>query len=165
VDTPGGRYYAEIDDDAPVTREGQWIFFAQFLHSGGRWERLVRNCPLRYHGTRGSGALNVLGTASLSILCGHWRYANINSVRGDTLNPPLLGQYVDASVRLLRGLCSAVAPPQFEQMCFNAPVLHFSQPTALWDDVLVVVDRQSLPALWQGREQRGIYAVSLSSGC
>ena len=91
MDTLGGRYYAEIDDDAPVTREGQLIFFAQFLHSGGRWERLVRNCPLRYHGTRGSGALNVLGTASLSILCGHWRYAHINSVRGDTLNPPLLG--------------------------------------------------------------------------
>ena len=22
VDTPGGRYYAEIDDEAPVTREG-----------------------------------------------------------------------------------------------------------------------------------------------
>ncbi len=37
----GTRYYAEIDDQAPVTREGQWIFFAQFLHSGGRWERLL----------------------------------------------------------------------------------------------------------------------------
>ena len=27
MDTPGGRYYAEIDDQAPVTREGQLIFF------------------------------------------------------------------------------------------------------------------------------------------
>jgi len=36
VDTPGGRYFAELDVDAPVTREGQLIFFAQFLHSGGR---------------------------------------------------------------------------------------------------------------------------------
>ena len=43
-DTPGGRYYAEFDDQAPVTREGQLIFFAQFLHSGGRWERLLRDC-------------------------------------------------------------------------------------------------------------------------
>ena len=31
VDTPGGRYWAEFDDEAPVTREGQLIFFAQFL--------------------------------------------------------------------------------------------------------------------------------------
>ena len=33
----------------------------------------------------------MVGTAALSILCGHWRYAHINAVRGDTLNPPLLG--------------------------------------------------------------------------
>ena len=91
VDTPGGRYYAELDLDAPVTREGQLIFFAQFLHTGGRWARLLEGCPLRYYGNRGSGACNVVGTAALSILCGHWRYAHINALRGDTLNPPLLG--------------------------------------------------------------------------
>ena len=39
VDTPGGRYYAELDVDAPVTREGQLIFFAQFL---GTSENLLR---------------------------------------------------------------------------------------------------------------------------
>jgi hypothetical protein len=91
VDTPGGRYYAELDLEAPVTREGQVIFFAQFLHSGGRWARLLEGCPLRYHGNRGSEVADVIGTAALSVLCGHWRYAHINSVRGDTLNPPLLG--------------------------------------------------------------------------
>jgi hypothetical protein len=37
LDTPGGRYYAEWDDKAPVTREGQLIFF-QFLQAGGRWQ-------------------------------------------------------------------------------------------------------------------------------
>lgn len=91
VDTPGGRYYAELDYESPVTREGQLIFFAQFLQAGGRWENLLKSCPLRYGGNRGSGATNVVGTAALSILCGHWRYAHINAVRGDTLNPPLLG--------------------------------------------------------------------------
>jgi hypothetical protein len=74
-----------------VTREGQLILFAQFLHAGGRWARLVEECPLRYYGNRGSGATNVVGTAALSILCGHWRCAPINAVREDTLNPPLLG--------------------------------------------------------------------------
>ena len=46
VDTPGGRYFAEFDDEAPVTREGQLLFFAQFLHAGGRWERFVSKTPL-----------------------------------------------------------------------------------------------------------------------
>ena len=103
VDTPGGRYYAEFDDDAPVTREGQLIFFAQFLHSGGRWEQLLGNCPLHYRGNRGSQVVDVLGTAALSILCGHWRYAHINSVRGDTLNPPLLGMTRAVSEDVVRG--------------------------------------------------------------
>jgi hypothetical protein len=48
VDTPGGRYFAEFDDEAPVTREGQLLFFAQFLHAGGRWERFVSSTPLHY---------------------------------------------------------------------------------------------------------------------
>jgi hypothetical protein len=102
VDTPGGRYYAEFDDQAPVTREGQLIFFAQFLHSGGRWARLLRGCPLHYHGNRGSEVVDVLGTAALSILCGHWRYAHINAVRGDTLNPPLLGMTGTVSEDVVR---------------------------------------------------------------
>ena len=55
VDTPGGRYYAEADMDAPVTREGQLIFFAQFLKTGERWKRLFKKCPLEYIGNQGSG--------------------------------------------------------------------------------------------------------------
>ena len=91
VDTPGGRFYAEWETQAPVTREGQLMFFFQFLHAGDRWEELMRDCPLSYHGNRGSGKLNVMGTILLSVLCGHWRYAHINSVRGDRVNPALLG--------------------------------------------------------------------------
>jgi hypothetical protein len=103
VDTPGGRYYAEFADDAPVTREGQLIFFSQFLHSGGRWEQFLRGCPLRYFGNRGSKIVDVLGTVTLSILCGHWRYAHINSVRGDRLNPPLLKMTGTVSEDVVRG--------------------------------------------------------------
>ena len=102
MDTPGGRYYAEIDDEAPVTREGQLIFFAQFLHVGGRWERFIKSTPLRYEGNRGSRVVDVLGTAALSILCGHWRYAHINAVRGDTLNPALLGMRGTVSEDVVR---------------------------------------------------------------
>ncbi len=102
VDTPGGRYYAEFDDESPVTREGQLIFFAQFLRVGGRWERFLSNCPLSYEGNRGSRVVDVLGTATLSVLCGHWRYAHINAVRGDTLNPGLLGMNTTVSEDVVR---------------------------------------------------------------
>jgi len=34
---------------------------------------------------------DVLGTILLSVLCGHWRYAHINALRGDGINPELLG--------------------------------------------------------------------------
>lgn len=96
VDTPGGRFYAEWDPESPVTREGQLIFFFQFLKAGGRWEEFLRNCPLTYTGNRGSGAPKVMGTTLLSILNGHWRYAHINAVRGDGINPGLLG--IDGTV-------------------------------------------------------------------
>ena len=66
------------------------LFFFQFLKAGGRWEQLMEHCPLNYSGNRGSGAHNVIGTVLLSVLSGHWRYAHINSVRGDAINPPLL---------------------------------------------------------------------------
>ena len=102
LDTPGGRFYAEWDEDTPVTRDGQLIFFFQFLNAGGRWEQFMRNCPLQYTGNRGSGALNVMGTVLLSVLSGHWRYAHINSVRGDGINPPLLGMTRTVSEDVVR---------------------------------------------------------------
>jgi len=48
LDTPGGRFYAEWDTEAPVTREGQLIFFFQFLHAGGRWKDFLRRFPLSF---------------------------------------------------------------------------------------------------------------------
>jgi hypothetical protein len=85
-----------------VRREGQLIFFAQFLRVGGRWERFVSNSALSYEGNRGSRVVDVLGRATLSVLCGHWRYAHINAVRGDTLNPGLLGMSTTVSEDVVR---------------------------------------------------------------
>jgi len=91
VDTPGGRCHAEWETHTAVTREAQLLFFFQFLQAGARWDELLRDCPLTYTGNRGSGKANVLGTILLSVLAGHWRYAHINAVRGDRVNPALLG--------------------------------------------------------------------------
>jgi len=109
VDTPGGRYYAEADLDSPVTREGQLIFFAQFLEAGKRWKQFIKSSPLKYIGNQGSGAINTIGTAMLSILCGHWRYAHINSVRGDTLNPELLGMDKTVSEDVVRRAMKSIS--------------------------------------------------------
>ena len=100
------RYHAEWDDQAPVTREGQLIFFFQFLQTGGLWEEFLRQCPLHYTGNRGSGAHNIMDTVMLSVLAGLWRYAQINAIRGDRINPGLLGMSGVASedaVRLAMG--------------------------------------------------------------
>ena len=43
-----------------------------------------------------------MGTVLLSVLCGHWRYAHINGVRGDGVNPGLLGMRGTVSENALR---------------------------------------------------------------
>jgi hypothetical protein len=67
LDTPGGRFYAEWETQTPVTREGQLVFFFQFLKADARWEQFMRACPLDYTGNCGSGALNVMGTILLRV--------------------------------------------------------------------------------------------------
>ena len=74
-----------------MTRAGSLLFFFQFLEAGGRWEHFLQDCPPAYTGNRGSGADNVMGTVLPGVLSGHWRYAHINGVRGDGVNPGLLG--------------------------------------------------------------------------
>ena len=71
VDTPGGRFHAEWDDQAPVIREGQLIFFFQFLQAGGRWETFLSKCPLHHTGNHGCGTDHIMGTVLPSILNGH----------------------------------------------------------------------------------------------
>lgn len=110
--TPGGRVFAEWNDDLPVTREGQLMFFFQFLNEGRRWSELLADTPLKYEGNQGSGALNVFGTLFLSVLSGHHRYAHINSVRGDGVNPPLLGMNKVVSEDTVRRALKRIDPAE-----------------------------------------------------
>ena len=100
VDTPRGHFYAEFDPDTPISRESQLVFFAQFLHASQRWERFLQNCPLTYNGNRASKVVNVLGTAFMSVLAGHWRFAHVNAIRGDAVNPSVL-RTLNVSLRAL----------------------------------------------------------------
>jgi len=87
----GGRVRVEWDPQSPVTPLGQLVFFAQFLHSSGRFDRWVADCPWAYTSPNAPAVRDVLGTVMLSVLCGHHRYAHVAALRRDQVNPPLLG--------------------------------------------------------------------------
>jgi hypothetical protein len=55
------------------------------------FDNWVAACPLHYTSPNAPKKRDVLGTMVLSILAGHWRYAHITAVRGDGVNPGLLG--------------------------------------------------------------------------
>jgi len=91
VDTYAGPVHVEWDPDAAVTPLGHLVFFAEYLKVSGRFDAVVADCPLFYTSPNAPSKRDVLGTALLAILAGHWRYAHISALRGDTVNPALLG--------------------------------------------------------------------------
>src|SRR6187549_1219407 len=91
LDTFAGRVHVEWEPAAPVTALGQLPFFVEFLKQGGLFDNWVAACPLHYTSPNAPKKRDVLGTMVLSILAGHWRYAHITAVRGDGVNPGLLG--------------------------------------------------------------------------
>jgi Transposase DDE domain group 1 len=91
MDTPGGRFRAQFDDQTPVSPLGPLVFFAQFLQASGRFEALCADQPLDYRGPNAPSARDVIGTLLLGILAGHWRYAHLSALRFDVIAPELLG--------------------------------------------------------------------------
>jgi len=86
-----GPVRVEWDREAALTALGQLSFFIDFLKTAGLFEAFVADCPLRYTSPNAPKARDVLGTAMLSILSGHTRYAHIAALRGDGVVPELLG--------------------------------------------------------------------------
>ena len=65
-------------------------FFIDFLKTAGLFEAFVADCPLNYTSPNAPQTRDVLGTAMLSMLAGHKRYAHIAALRGDGVLPELL---------------------------------------------------------------------------
>jgi hypothetical protein len=91
VDTYGGRVHVEWDRSAAVTPLGPLAFFVDFLKTAELFEPWVAECPLMYRSNHAPKKGEVLGTLLLSVLAGHTRYAHVDSVRYDAVNPALLG--------------------------------------------------------------------------
>src|SRR6201993_3298895 len=91
VDTYAGPVRIEWDADAAVTALGHFAFFVEYLKLSGRFDALVADCPLVYASGNAPAVRDVIGTAVLGILAGHWRYAHLTALRGDSVSPALLG--------------------------------------------------------------------------
>ena len=76
---------------AAVTPLGPLPVFTEFLPASGLFDPWVASCPLRLTSPHAPSPRDVLGTAVLSILAGHQRYAHLSAWRGDSINPPWLG--------------------------------------------------------------------------
>ena len=83
--------HVEWDRSAAVTPLGQLVFFIDFLKTAELFDPWVAECPLAYRSNHAPEKVDVLGTLFLSVLAGHTRYAHIESVRYDAVNPALLG--------------------------------------------------------------------------
>src|SRR5229473_6251803 len=114
ADTFAGRIHMEWDGGAPVTPLGQLPFFIEYLKQGGLFDGVVADCPLRYTSPNAPRKRDVLGTVLLSVLAGHWRYAHISALRGDGVNPGLLGMTKVASEDSVRRALLAMQEEESE---------------------------------------------------
>jgi Transposase DDE domain group 1 len=91
LDTWAGPVRVEWDATAPLTPYGQLPFFIEYLKAANLFDALVADCPLSYASPNAPEKRDVLGTAMLSVLAGHKRYAHIAALRNDGVLPELLG--------------------------------------------------------------------------
>jgi len=108
LDTFAGKIQLRWVPDAEVSSLGQMPFFIEYLKTSGVFENWVNDCPLQYTSPNAPHKRDVLGTILLSVLAGHWRYAHISALRGDGVNPGLLGMTKVASEDSVRRALSAM---------------------------------------------------------
>lgn len=108
LDTFAGKIHVKFAPEATVSSLGLMPFFIEFLKVSGLFDKWVEECPLHYRSGNAPEKRNVLGTLVLSVLAGHWRYAHVNAIRGDGINPELLGMTKVASEDSVRRAMKAM---------------------------------------------------------
>jgi hypothetical protein len=103
--TESGTIHWQWDSEAPLTLHGFLPFFSQYLSTSGIFDAWINECPLTYTSNNAPAKKDVLGTAFLSVLAGHTRYAHASSLYGDTVASELLGMNKTVSHdSLMRGI-------------------------------------------------------------
>jgi hypothetical protein len=108
LDTFAGKIQLKWAPEASVSSLGLMPFFIEFLKTSGLFDKWVEECPLRYTSANAPRKRDVLGTVLLAVLAGHWRYAHISAIRGDGVNPGLLGMTKVASEDSVRRALAAL---------------------------------------------------------
>ena len=108
LDSFAGPVRVEWDTEAALTPLGQLPFFIDFLKAAGLFDAFVADCPLHYTSPNAPKKRDVLGTAMLSMLSGHKRYAHIAALRGDGVLPELLGMNKIVSEDAVRRAFAAI---------------------------------------------------------
>jgi Transposase DDE domain group 1 len=108
LDSYFGPIRVEWDHEAAMTPHGQLPFFIDFLKTAGLFAAFVADCPLRYLSPNAPSKREVLGTAMLSMLAGHRRYAHIAALRCDAVLPELLGMKKIVSEDAIRRAFKAI---------------------------------------------------------
>ena len=91
LDSFGGRIHVRWAPDEAVTPLGQLPFFINVLKQANLFEPYVEDCPLQFSSPNAPEVRDVLGTLLMSIVTGGRRYAHVNALRHDGINPPFLG--------------------------------------------------------------------------
>ena len=91
VDSFGGQVHVRWSPDEAVTPLGQLPFFIDYLKQADLFDPFVADCPLRFGSPNAPKVRDILGTMVLSIVTGGRRYAHVNALRHDGINPALLG--------------------------------------------------------------------------
>ncbi len=91
VDSFAGKVEVRWAPEEAVTPLGQLPFFVDFLKQADLFDPFVREAPLEYTSPNAPRVRDVLGTLLLSVVSGASRYAHVNALRWDGVNPGLLG--------------------------------------------------------------------------
>jgi hypothetical protein len=104
LDTFAGKVQFRWAPDAAVSSLGQMVFFIEFLKTSELFENWVKDCPLHYTSANAPQKRTYWGRFCYR----HWRYAHISALRGDGVNPELLGMSKVASEDSVRRGLSAM---------------------------------------------------------
>jgi hypothetical protein len=143
VDTFAGKVHVKWVPDAAVSRLGQMAFFIEFLKTSGLFDVWVNDCPLLYTSPNAPAKRDVLGTILPAVPAGHWRYAHMSAIRGDGVNPALLGMTKvmseDAIRRAVKALPEAESGAWMKKHLRNSYEPLLEEPWALDIDTTVKV--------------------------
>jgi hypothetical protein len=89
------------------------------------FDAFVADCPLHYASPNAPKKRDVLGTAMLSILSGHKRYAHIAALRCNSVLPELLGMKKIVSEEAVRRAFAAINE---DEAWFITPIAAANMP-------------------------------------